>query len=224
VNNLPLLIPGTPDRDRQYWATVTDDSPLRIRLDGEDDPLPFTPDSLVYSLAVGERVWVAFPINTDPAFKGRRAVILGRANGILYPYAKLQRVATMNLDNDTNEQIEWDTAVYDSHNGWADASTNPTRYTAPVTCMYDFFGIASWSANATNRRAVHLLVDGTGLNGSQIIATAQAVGATSLFHCTSIFLNAGQYVEVNQWQNSGIGLTTATALPTPTLNVVGRAA
>ena len=38
------------------WATVTQTDPLRIRLDGDDDPLPFTPSSPIAGLSVGSRV------------------------------------------------------------------------------------------------------------------------------------------------------------------------
>lgn len=40
------------------WATVTQLSPLRIRLDGDTVALPFAPDSLVDLTAVNQRVWV----------------------------------------------------------------------------------------------------------------------------------------------------------------------
>lgn len=61
------------------WATVTQQSPLRIRLDGETDPLPVTPDTLLTTerMAVGDRVWVQL--------YGRRVVVVGRANALAAP-------------------------------------------------------------------------------------------------------------------------------------------
>ena len=47
--------------------------PLRIRRDGDADPLPITPDALVSGLVVGARVWCQR--------SGRAVVILGRNNG-----------------------------------------------------------------------------------------------------------------------------------------------
>ena len=44
--------------DSGRWATVTQTSPLRVRLDGEATALSVTPDSLTGPLAVGARVWV----------------------------------------------------------------------------------------------------------------------------------------------------------------------
>lgn len=42
---------------RFSWAAVTQESPLRVRVDGETDPLPVTPSTLVAGLIVGDRVW-----------------------------------------------------------------------------------------------------------------------------------------------------------------------
>lgn len=57
------------------WATITQVSPLRIRMDGESTALPITPASLVAPtvLGVGKRAWVQV--------HGRRPIILGLVNG-----------------------------------------------------------------------------------------------------------------------------------------------
>lgn len=81
MDNLGLLMPVPLDRDTAVWATVTAVAPLRIRLDGEADPLPFAPDALVAPLLVGDRVWCALATNADPKFKGRRVLIVGVAGG-----------------------------------------------------------------------------------------------------------------------------------------------
>jgi hypothetical protein len=58
------------------WATVTDDSPLRIRLDGEASEVPVTPSSLVdpLSLQPDDRVLIEI--------RDRRLLIHGRAGGV----------------------------------------------------------------------------------------------------------------------------------------------
>lgn len=58
------------------WATVTQASPLRVRLDGLVDPQPTTPQSLVASglLTVGKRVWVQV--------YGKRLIIIGVNGGV----------------------------------------------------------------------------------------------------------------------------------------------
>lgn len=83
TRNLPLLIPrAVLEPDVSRWATVTQVSPLRIRLDGEPTALPITPDTLTPGLTVNDRVWVALATNGDPSVKARRVVVLGRSGGI----------------------------------------------------------------------------------------------------------------------------------------------
>ena len=82
MSNLDGLVPATePDAGSRTWATVTDDSPLRIQIDGESDSLDFTPDTLVGGLQVDDRVWVEFATNGNPTFRARRALILGTVGG-----------------------------------------------------------------------------------------------------------------------------------------------
>lgn len=76
---LASMLTDTPDVSMWSWATVTQASPLRVKLDGEDDPLDITPDSLVGGLAVGQRVWVQLVTNPNPAHTYRRLVVLGAA-------------------------------------------------------------------------------------------------------------------------------------------------
>lgn len=74
MNNLDLLIPAQPEStDRWTWATVTNGNPLRIRLDGDDDPLDITPDCLYADPVVGQRVWVQMT--------GRRVIVHAAARG-----------------------------------------------------------------------------------------------------------------------------------------------
>lgn len=70
--DLDVLLPGpAPSRDSWRWATVTQVSPLRIRLDGEATPLDITPDTLV-AVTLADRVWCQLV--------DRRAVVHGIAN------------------------------------------------------------------------------------------------------------------------------------------------
>lgn len=72
-------IEATDPRTSYRWATVTDLSPLLIRMDGEDEPLPVSPECLVplNRLAVALRVWVQQ--------YGRRVVVLGVSAGGVEP-------------------------------------------------------------------------------------------------------------------------------------------
>jgi hypothetical protein len=65
------------------WATITDDSPLRIMLDGDVAELPFAPESLIdpLSIVVGDRVRVEI--------SDRRVIIHGRNGGDVTPVLDL---------------------------------------------------------------------------------------------------------------------------------------
>ena len=75
----------TLDVSAWEWATVTDDSPLRVQLDGESAPLDMTvsTSSLVANLAIGDRVWCQLVSNPNPQRSHRRVVIHGRQGGQL---------------------------------------------------------------------------------------------------------------------------------------------
>jgi hypothetical protein len=72
VIDLNELLPGPePVRDSWRWATVTQASPLRVRLDGDADPLDLTPDTLTTDLLVADRVYCHLA--------GGRVVVFGRS-------------------------------------------------------------------------------------------------------------------------------------------------
>ena len=74
ISNNPLanLLPATASGDVWRWATITSLKPLRIRLDGDSEPLLSTPDTLT-PVHLGERVRVQI--------YNRRATIIGTATG-----------------------------------------------------------------------------------------------------------------------------------------------
>jgi hypothetical protein len=78
--NLGLLVPPeNPDHDVHIWATVTQASPLRIKLDGETTALPFTPLKTIAAPALNDRVLVVLMANASPTSRSRRVVIIGKA-------------------------------------------------------------------------------------------------------------------------------------------------
>jgi len=89
-----LTQPPSVVTQSMVWATVTQASPLRIKLDGEAEALSITPDTLVAGLQEDDRVYISLTTNNDPAFSARRVVVLGRAGGgggvppgVVAPYA-----------------------------------------------------------------------------------------------------------------------------------------
>jgi microcystin-dependent protein len=97
LNLTPLQPDPAPDSDRSRWATVTGIGPIRIKLDGESTPLPFTPTTLLNDLIVGDRVLVMLMTSPDRLRRARRVVILGKGQltttlilppiGVVWDYA-----------------------------------------------------------------------------------------------------------------------------------------
>lgn len=87
ASDLDILLPQpqpTPGISLR-WATVTEASPLRVRLDGDDTHMPVTPSSLEGDLVEGDRVLAAV--------SGRQLIVLGISGGpklpagLVAPYA-----------------------------------------------------------------------------------------------------------------------------------------
>lgn len=79
-NPLDFLLsrPPTDSRDPQGWATVTQVSPLRIRLDGEAAPLDITPMDLGGgSRAVSDRVFVIWLSDSTLRTAASRLLVIG---------------------------------------------------------------------------------------------------------------------------------------------------
>lgn len=76
MKNLDLLIPKVVEaKDSFTWATVTALEPsLRVRFDGDTDASQAEPETMVYGLSVGDRVWCQR--------HGLRVLVLGKAGGV----------------------------------------------------------------------------------------------------------------------------------------------
>lgn len=113
-----VVVPPVPESTFR-WATVTDDAPLTIRLDGETDSLPLVPDNLAGSLAVADRVWVQL--------FGRRVLILGKAGGAVAPGGGEEFLATDKSSPTTFSSISdvvWNDAGNNDGNLWLRDGTN----------------------------------------------------------------------------------------------------
>lgn len=79
TRNLRYLVPtSAPTVDTHEWATVTQTTPLRIQLDIDTAPLPFTPITLEAGLVITNRVLVLLMANDSPRDRSRRVVVLGK--------------------------------------------------------------------------------------------------------------------------------------------------
>ncbi len=106
-------------------------------------------------------------------------------------------------------------------------TTNTSRLTAPVAGLYQVTGQVRWSANGAGSRFLAINKSGAGWVGAD---WRQAAGGT--FNITDQFvtaltsLTAGQYVELDAYQDSGATLTVGSGTGGPSLAMhwVGSAA
>lgn len=118
---LSSMLNEPPDNSVWAWATVTDDSPLRVQLDSDDAPLDVTPDTLVPGLVVDDRVWVQLVTNVNPLRRYRRVVITGKASsaaGAARMGCTLVRSTAQSAGDGSNTVISWSSASYDPQDMW----------------------------------------------------------------------------------------------------------
>lgn len=126
------------------------------------------------------------------------------------PRAQLRQIVAQSIPNITWTALSFTAEDHDSHNGH-DNVTNNTRYTAPISGVYEVAGSYWFAANATGVRFSRWMKDGTILVGSG--TEYQAVsdsGAQSGYPAKTyqVSMNAGQYLELAVWHNRGSALNT----------------
>lgn len=127
-------------------------------------------------------------------------------------FVGLQTSATTSLTNNTFTSIGLDTNTVDSYSGHSTV-TNNSRYVAQVAGWYVPVGCASIASNTTGSRGCRLAVNGSPVQGSAQITNAVVGGNPSGVGAASrpVFLNVGDYVEAQGYQNSGGALNTLIA-------------
>lgn len=130
------------------------------------------------------------------------------------PAAHLRQTAVQtNLANNTFTSITFTVGEdLDSQDGHS-PTTNTSRYTAHEDGWWMLTGGVSVEANATGRRMTQWAKNGTVVSGSRIDTLALSAGE-SVIPARTIFisLSAGDYVELQLWQNSG-GTRSTVVLP-----------
>lgn len=116
------------------------------------------------------------------------------------PAVRAYRSAALGAFNADWTAVPFDTDVFDNAS-MHDTVTNPTRLIAPVTGLYLVTGQIMWEANATGVRWVRITKNGAIQNHvSQSAASSQQ----TVQNITALLsLTAGQYVEIEGYQNSG---------------------
>lgn len=146
---------------------------------------------------------------------------IARYHGIPYqwvqppPACRVYNDAAISIPDNTVTLLTFNQERYDTANIHSTAS-NTGRLTAPITGIYDIFGHIAYAANSTGTREILIR-----LNGATYIAVHDETGpSATLTHQQSIsthwLLNAGDYVELIAYQNSGGSLNvTSTSAYTP---------
>lgn len=131
------------------------------------------------------------------------------------PRAKMRQTSTQNLSTATWTSITFTTEDYDtdpSGAGGHSNSSNTSRYTAVYAGWYLVSGGVTFAANATGIRAARWAVNGSALDGTQ--ATGQPVSGlphSVAARAEAVYLNVGDYVELQGYQSSGGVLATVSS-------------
>ena len=111
------------------------------------------------------------------------------------------RSAAWSAPNGGGTNVPFDAEDFDT-DAFHDPATNPSRITIPAGLggYYQLNGGIRYTYNGTGARAVDLLVNGSPVAG---IGVGAAPVATTLSCGKPVPLNAGDYIELGPYQNSG---------------------
>jgi len=124
------------------------------------------------------------------------------------PIAELRQTVAQTLTTGVWASVTFDVEDKDSVSGH-DTVTNNSRYTAVYAGWYQCSGGVGFVVNATGIRGTRWSVNGTALNGSQTSEAPTTVTAAQWTPRTKqIYLNVGDYVELQAFQSSGGNLNT----------------
>lgn len=140
----------------------------------------------------------------DPLlFLMNRPIFRGRAN------------AAQSLSNSTWTSLNLAVEIVDSAQGGSgghSTSVNTSRFTAEYTGWYLVSGVAHFAGNTTGRRGARLAVNGSALDSSASVI--YATGSNSIgvpCHAQLVSLTAGDYVELQGFQDTGGALNSGVA-------------
>ena len=127
------------------------------------------------------------------------------------PAAFVTQTATQSVAASAWTALNFDVTVFDSYGGHSNSVSN-SRYTAQVAGWYIVFGCACFASNATGQRGGAVSKNGTRVQGAAGFAqTTSALSPATASPPCIVFLNAGDYVEIQGWQNGASPLATASS-------------
>jgi hypothetical protein len=127
------------------------------------------------------------------------------------PLAIMRQTAAGAFANSTWTSVALDTEDIDRDGGHSNV-TNNSRYTAQTQGYYLAGGKISFASNVTNRRWTRWAVNGTEVSGSRISVQAANGDSTEVPAASRwVFLNVGDYLELQGFQDSGGSINTVVA-------------
>lgn len=122
------------------------------------------------------------------------------------PAAELRQTAAQSIPDSTWTSLTFPTEDLDgdpSGTGGHSTSSNTSRYTAVYAGWYLLSGGYNPIINGVGIRGTRWAVNGTAVNGSNtVLAATAATGAGYPARTKRVFLNVGDYVELQVYQNS----------------------
>ena len=138
--------------------------------------------------------------------------------------SRITATAAQSLTNNTTTKLTFNTASatpdIDSYDpqGWFDNAND--RITVGQAGFYNITANVGFATNATGRRLVQILVNGS--DRGSVNVTAATAGTTLLTVSTNVYLVATDYVEVQALQQSGGALNTVSVTGAYPVLSVGR--
>ncbi len=125
------------------------------------------------------------------------------------PRVQLRQTVVQSLANNTHPAITFDTEDIDSDNAHSTV-TNTSRVTPVTTGWWRCSGAVGYAGNATGRRAAQWALNGTALNGGQILIFSGGGNPLGIPAVTrDIFVNGTtDFIELFGFQDSGAALNT----------------
>jgi hypothetical protein len=127
------------------------------------------------------------------------------------PLLRISQTTTQTLTTGVWTSITMDASVTDP-TAMHSTVTNNSRATAVTAGWYWAAGGVAFAANATGTRGARFAVNGTVVQGSAQFGPPTAAGSLAIAAVSMpLFLNVGDYVEIQGVQNSGGNLATLMA-------------
>lgn len=114
------------------------------------------------------------------------------------PCCRVYNNANISITANTNTVLTFNTERYDT-DGMHSTSAATSRITCVTAGKYMIGGHINWASAGTDRRFVQILLNGSASLGAQELTG----GATSMSVTTCWGLVAGDYIELQVYQNSG---------------------